>query len=172
MTGRLAPGFTEVFGSPCSGDFAVEVKSIVPAVGSGVPERLRRGGVAASDHAFRAAQRLNRAWPPPTQRGVSGGMTDLALEPPSCGAHFLSVPAGVGGKLWHLLLGKIAGPGARAGAAQRSRRRWPSHSRPTAEAGTEGRAGATSAAELCQASRSPAAWWRRLGCYQFGARGG
>lgn len=45
VSGRPAPGFTEVFGSPCGGDFAGEVKNIVSAVGSGVPERLRRGGV-------------------------------------------------------------------------------------------------------------------------------
>lgn len=34
--GCPAPGLTEVFASPCGGDFAVEVTSIVAVVGAGI----------------------------------------------------------------------------------------------------------------------------------------
>lgn len=43
--GCVALGFTEVFGSPRGGDFAVEVTSIVASLGSAIPERPRRGDV-------------------------------------------------------------------------------------------------------------------------------
>lgn len=89
-------------------------------MGSGVPRVGPRRTTRSEQQ-----PRLSGAWPPPARRGVSGGMTALAREPPSRGAHTLSALAGVGRKLWSVRScdtcysvrprGPVPGPGQHEG---------------------------------------------------------
>lgn len=74
--GCPAPGLTEVSASPCGGDFAAEVTSIVAVAGAGLLE-----GVAASDRALPAARGLNGA-----ECAARGLLSPR--KPPPRGTHF------------------------------------------------------------------------------------
>lgn len=120
MVGCLAPGFPEVFASPRGGNCAVEVTSIVAAVGAGIPRARSVRGVAASDSALGAAQGLSGAWPHSRRHRVRGGLTAVAREPSSRGTLSLPALGGVGQEPWHWLLGEVRRPSCQRRAARKN----------------------------------------------------